>query len=258
MGLGMRLGMRLGAPLGNEMGALNAPPIPDQPDVVLGTKLVEWWTSDTGAVGGGAGSWTGRKIGIVLPAVGAPALGVDGALYNGQNVFRFDGVDDGFVNGDVGVDLIPASTKPYMYVVGRMRDDAAAVKMILIHAADLSEEIIGFTGGIVISELRGAVANNTTSVSIVTPMASASLMGVGLTTLGERELYQDGAVLGVNSSGISTSGVGRKVGIGCNPAFGGLQFANCTIAAMLVLGSAPDGTEESGVLAWAQYYYGTP
>lgn len=86
---------------------------------LLGSILrAEWDSTDATTIVAGT-SWTDRKNGYVLTAMGSPTFGADGANFNGRSVWQFVKASSQGMRTGLATGLIPAGSGFYMSWVSR-------------------------------------------------------------------------------------------------------------------------------------------
>ncbi len=208
------------------------------------SNVIEWWIARDGVsiVSGtpdeGA-TWLGQKAGYLLPAASAsqrPFYQADGANFSGESVLHMDEGDDRYFHYDANAELIAATTRLTVLVLGRRLAVPAAnqaIAQLSSAAAQAQVSMTARTDGNIRSLQRG-------SGSLVVDSAGSTTAGWfrsrwaldnthGMTAPGQAE----GTVTttGQYAGAVEMIGTGGAAGGTCDFAMAGMVICSSDLSA---------------------------
>lgn len=229
---------------------------PVTPASILGANLRFRLVADTTW---SAGAWVDTVNGVSLAGSGTPTRVTDGSNFLGKSVILFNGTNQGYDSGPlVPVDIIPTASRPWLFFIGRVVSQPAAVAKAFASFDALAavSEIcsIGSVGGTA-NQIDGRLVDGSFAAFNVTGMAVPSMFEVGLDASGVRTMSRDGGVAQTNGTGVTTAVACRRVLAGASLA---THWWNGYIAEILYCAAIPTPAQRAAILAYSQTTYGTP
>lgn len=219
---------------------------------LLGGSLVDYWDAAFGiaTVSSNVDTWTGQSAGIVLQAPSGaqrPPYAADGAVFGAKSVVQCTTTGTLVLRcTTLNPALIPAGSRPWMGVCGRIRTSATANLFGIGRVADgagaQQMDVYSLSGDL---HMQVAAADKVV------------LAGGVATTRIFFEIWADGvnayiAKDGVNTSAVfagSTSGACDRIGVGDNAITAGGSPADMSFAQVFLCNAYPGAAAAAGVRA---------
>jgi hypothetical protein len=230
------------------------------PELILGALMRDWWDASYGVdqpVAGEAGSWTSRKLSLVLSAPSEterPPYAADSTHFLSRPVVQITATDY-LRSTDLGLDLHAAGSRPYVACLARLRA-VAVTDLVWKHqraggTADVgtcfaSSTTPGFRSKWAAASAEANGGNRNTNVHWIE---------CWLTAAGEAAIAIDGGATVTNGTGVSLSHAVRQLALGNNLAG---ATGPVSIAVLIEATSEPSTTQRSELRAWAQSAWGAP
>lgn len=211
------------------------------------------------SVGWSASTWVDTVLGLSLAGVGTPTRSADGTNFHGRATVLFNGTNQGYdTGGAVGVDIVAAAGRPYMYIVGRaVTAPASLQKAIATYDAAAAEEMISFGDQLGAGSITDARIEGANFGSVAAPQATPSFWEVFLDAAGVRTVFRDGVLVQTFGTGVSTTLALRRLVIG-----GAVQasvfWANYRFAEVGICTAVPSAGERARLRASLQAAWGVP
>lgn len=227
---------------GGSSSASQVPPLP--------LNALEYWHSELQC---SSASWVGQLGGRVLSGVNSPTVAVDPGFFNGRPVAKSVSSTSSYWRGIGFTGLSLAGSRPWLYMVGRVRDTSPTGGFEIIYG-------IGRSG--VDDDCRFLI----TSSFLAARTGGFNVTGPAANTAVHRfEMWQDpttvffdldassftnttSVVLPANTNAVA---IGASSGVGNAPSDSNVAFA-------LLCSAKPTVAEVAAIDAWAQAYWGAP
>jgi len=215
----------------------------------LPASTVEWWWGDAGA---SATQAVGQKAGIILPAINTPSVGIDLGYFKNRTVYKTATGGHSWRGVDLSTGIL-AGTRPWLYLVGRLRDSGGFTTLVGIGKNTTTTSRA--------AEFRSAT--NAWQVNSATPTNWYVQDGTADTAVHAFKSWTASTTANLTIDGVNTTSGGASalandiiaVSFGCVVENGG-GSSNASIALFLICSSKPTTQEEAALDLWARATYG--